>query len=54
MWWDPVQCPDPGATQAEDLHGAGVQQQATKTLCSAPRSFHLKIQKVIGDLDKEG
>ena len=50
MWWDPVQCADPGATQAKYLHGAGVQQQATKTLCRAPRSFHLKIQKVIINL----
>ena len=32
------------------LHGAGVQQQAAKTLCRAPRSFHLKIQKVIINL----
>ena len=54
MWWDPVQCADPGATQAEDLHGAGVQQQAAKTLCRAPRSFHLRIQKVIINLATEG
>ena len=47
-------CGDPGATQAEDLHEAGVQQQATKRLCRAPRSFHLKIQKVIINLATEG
>ena len=46
-------CGDPGATQAEDLHGAGVQQQAAKTLCRAPRSFHLKIQKVIGEPQRD-
>ena len=54
MWWDPVQCADPGATQAKYLHGAGVQQQSAKTLCRAPRSFYLKIQKVIINLATEG
>ena len=38
-------CADPGATQAEDLHGAGYQDTVVP---------HLKIQKVIGDLDEEG
>ena len=45
MWWDPVQCADPGATQAKYLHGAGVQQQAAKTLAVSQDPSILKFRK---------